>query len=483
VDTITFALPNVFEAVFGFYASSKLGLICHMVHPMTPVKQMKKYMDSTNSKTLVILDTFYNHYKKLLEDKNINLYLVNPVDEFSGLMKLIYRLINLKKLKNIKYNQKVNKFSDLYNKKPITISNINPLSTAVYLHSGGTSGEPKTIELSHNSINYLASQAGYIMGVENFYNKHMLAVLPMFHGFGLCMGIHGMLVSGGVNTLMPKFNADESIKLISKNQINYIIGVPTLFESLLRNPKFNSTKMQYIDQAFVGGDFVSMDLKNRFDKQMKKNGSPAQLLEGYGLTEVVTVCTVNTLKEHNQRSVGKALPGIEVKIKDLQTDKLLSANKDGEIIVTGPTLMNGYLNDEKATKNTFFNYNNKTWVKTGDLGFIDENDYLHYKQRLKRIIKVLGIPVLPAEIESLLTGYPEVSEVSAISIPDKEKGNVVRLFIVFKDASKKISDKKIKQIIKENLSVYAVPKEIIELEELPKTMIGKTDVLALEKIK
>ena len=482
-DTITFALPNVFEAVFGFYASSKLGLICHMVHPMTPVKQMKNHMDSTNSKTLVVLDNFYNHYSKLLSDDKIKLYLVNPMTEFSGVMKLIYRLLNFTKLNNIKYNSQVHKFSDLYEKNDISIANINPLSSAVYLHSGGTSGKPKTIELSHSSINYLASQIGYIMGVDDFNNKHMLAVLPMFHGFGLCMGIHSMLVSGGVNTLMPKFSAKETIKLIAKNQINYIIGVPSLFESLLKNPKFNSPKMKYIDQAFVGGDYVSMDLKKRFDNQMIKNNSLARLLEGYGLTEVVTVCTVNTLKEHNQLSVGKPLPGIEVRIKDLQSDKLLAANKDGEIIVTGPTVMNGYLNDKEATKNTFFTYEDKTWVKTGDLGFIDENGYLHYKQRLKRIIKVLGIPVLPAEIENLLMDFNEVSEVCAISVPDKEKGNVVKLFIAWNNPAKKLSDKKIKQIIKDNLSNYAVPKEIVELEELPKTMIGKTDVLALEKMK
>ncbi|MCF7924480.1 MAG: acyl--CoA ligase [Candidatus Izimaplasma sp.] len=481
-DTITFALPNVFEAVFGFYASSKLGLLCHMVHPITPVKQMQKYMHSTNSKTLVIMDTFYDHYKDLLNEKNITIFLVNPVTEFSLIMKLLYHLINFKKLKNVKYNKQVKKFSDLYEKKSMNVTNINPVSTAVYLHSGGTSGEPKTIELSHSSINYLASLTEYIMGISDFNKKHMLAVLPMFHGFGLCMGIHAMLINGGVNTLMPKFSPDETIKLISRNRVNYIIGVPSLFESLLKNPKFNSPKMKNIDQAFVGGDYVSMDLKKRFDKQMRKNDSPARLLEGYGLTEVVTVCSVNTLKEHNQSSVGKPLPGIEILIKDLTSDKILQKEQDGEIIVTGPTVMNGYLNDETTTKDTFFKFDEKNWVKTGDFGFIDSEGYLHYKQRLKRIIKVLGMPVLPAEIESLLMDYDEVSEVSAISIPDEEKGNVVKLFIVWNDKNKKLSDKQIRQIIKENISIYAMPKEIVELEELPKTTIGKTDVLALEKL-
>ncbi|MFP4477899.1 MAG: class I adenylate-forming enzyme family protein [Candidatus Izemoplasmatales bacterium] len=481
-DVITFALPNVFEAVFGFYAGSKLGLKCHMVHPITPVKQMKKHMEETKSQTIVVMDTFYDHYKELLEDNKITMFLVNPVEEFGFLLKTIYKVINRKKLKNIKFNQGLRKFSSLYSKLVLNVTNINPQSSAVYLHSGGTSGEPKTIELSHQSINYLASQASYIMGVNDFENKHMLAVLPMFHGFGLCMGIHGMLINGGVNTLMPKFDASEAVKLIAKNRINYLIGVPSLFESLLKQTGFNSLKMKYIDQAFVGGDYVSTDLKKRFDQQMIDNGSPARLLEGYGLTEVVTVCCVNTLDDHNPQSVGKALPGISILIKDLETDEILPVNANGEIIVTGPTVMNGYLNDSQATKETFFDYDGKTWVKTGDLGFMDKEGFIHFKQRLKRIIKVLGIPVLPAEIENLLMDYDQISEVAAVSLPDDEKGNVVKLFIVWKDKSNPISDQEIRTIIKENISIYAMPKYIVSLEELPKTPIGKINILALEKM-
>jgi long-chain acyl-CoA synthetase len=480
-DVITFAMPNIFEAVFGFYASTKLGLKCHMVHPITPVKQMRKYMKETSSKVLVVLDTFYNHYKDLKED-GVHIFLANPMNEFNPFMKIVYQMINRKKLNSIKFDDQVQKFKTLYGEGTVNVTNINPKASAVYLHSGGTSGLPKTIELSHHAINYLASQAGYIMGSEDFENKHMLAVLPMFHGFGLCMGIHGMMVSGGVNTLMPKFDAKEAVKLISKNQINYIIGVPSLFESLLKQSGFDSPKMEHIDQTYVGGDYVSLDLKKRFDAQMKKNGSDARLLEGYGLTEVVTVCSVNTLRDHNPKSVGKPVPGIEILIKDLESNHILGPNEDGEIIVTGPTVMNGYLNDKEATENAFFSYDNKTWVRTGDLGHINKDGYLFFKQRLKRIIKVLGIPVLPGEIENLLMDYDQVSEVAAIGIPDKDKGNIVKLFIVWNDPKQSIPFDEIKKIIKENISNYAIPKEMVVLDELPKTVIGKIDVLALEKL-
>jgi len=479
---ITMALPNVFEAIYSFYAVNKLGIIAHMVHPVTPVIQMRKFMETTGSKILIVLDTFFEHYKELLNDR-IKIILVTPVDEFNIVKKIGYRVLNRKKLNNIKYGDNVLKFKSLYLDKP-QISEIpkDPLKTAAYLHSGGTSGEPKTIELSAYAINYLASKASFIMEKDDFLNKHMLGVLPMFHGFGLCMGIHGVLRFAGVSTLMPKFNADEAIKLIKNNQVNYIIGVPSLFEALLKNPGFSHPNIRNVDQAFVGGDYVAMDLKNRFNKAMDLVGSKARLLEGYGLTEVVTVCAVNTIKNHKQDSVGKVLPGVEMAIIDLETKEFLPPNKNGIIAVSGPTMMNGYLNDLEATEEAKLVRNGKKWILTGDLGFIDEDGYVHFKQRLKRIIKVSGMPVLPAEIENLLMSYDSVSEVAAVGIPDEEKGNIVKLFIVWHPNKEKIEFNKLKDIIKMNLGTYAVPKEIVELEELPKTTIGKIDVIKLEKL-
>lgn len=480
-DVVTMALPNVFEAIYSFYAVNKLGIIAHMVHPVTPITQMQKFIKTTGSKTLIILDTFFDHYSKLLDD-NIRIILVNPTSEFGFVKKLGYKVINRKKLKNIKYNEKVTSFSSIYCNDPVDTVDTDPKKTSTYLHSGGTSGEPKTIELSNFAINFLASKVDYVMGVKDFTNKHMLAVLPMFHGFGLCMGVHGMLRFGGTDTLMPKFNADTAIKLIKNNQINYLIGVPSLFEALLHNPEFSHPKIKNIDQAFVGGDYVALDLKNRFDKAMENVGAQARMLEGYGLTEVVTVCSVNTLTDHNQTSVGKILPGIDMGIVDMETHEFLPANQNGIIVVSGPTMMNGYLKDPKATNETILKKKNKKWIMTGDLGFIDENGYVHFKQRLKRIIKVSGIPVLPAEIENLLMSYDSIMEVAAIGIPDETKGNMVKLFVVFSKEKPKISYDKIKDIIKLNLGNYAVPKEIVELPVLPKTEIGKINVIELEKM-
>ncbi len=481
-EVITLAMPNIFEAIFSFYALNKIGAICHMVHPLTPVIQMSKFMKTTNSKYLIILDTFYHHFETLLQEKDKKFILTTPVNEFNKLKQFGYKLINRSKLKHIEKSNNILYLKDLYIHKTIKEIKINPKDTAFLLHSGGTSGEPKTIELSNYSINFLASKTSFIMGLTDFEDKHMLAVLPMFHGFGLCMGIHAMLMYGGVDTLMPKFSADEAVSLIEKNQINFIIGVPSLFEALLKHPEFRSPNIKNLLQAYVGGDYVSEDLKNRFDKVMKYYYSNARLLEGYGLTEAVTVSCVNTLKNNKAGTVGKPLPNIDMNIINTKTNEFVKTNTDGEIVVSGPTMMNGYLNDKKATEKTIIEINNKLWIKTGDLGCVDEEGYICFKQRLKRIIKVNGMPVLPSEIENYLMGFEEISEVAVIGIADELKGAKIKLFIVWNPKFKSLSDDKIKTLIKENISNYAVPEIIKIMDELPKTIIGKANIIELEKL-
>ncbi|MDY0278866.1 MAG: AMP-binding protein, partial [Acholeplasma sp.] len=296
-------------------------------------------------------------------------------------------------------------------------------------------------------------------------------------------GVHAMLVFGGADTLMPKFDANKTIQLLKGNKINYLIGVPTLFEALLNHPEFSGPHLKNLRQAYVGGDYVSPSLKQRFNQVMADNQSHAQLLEGYGLTEVVTVCAVNTIFDQKMGTVGKPLPGIDIKIIDLETRETLPINESGEIAVSGPTRMNGYLNDTQATNSTFLSIDGKTYVLTGDYGAIDEDGYIIFKQRLKRIIKVSGMPVLPSEIETLVSSMPGISEVAAVGVKDQDRGNMIKLFITLKPGiTKKISDEEIKSKIKSELSIYAVPKSIVYLDKMPKTIIGKIDTKELDKM-
>jgi long-chain acyl-CoA synthetase len=481
-DVITLCLPNVLDALYLFYAANKLGIRLHLVHPLTPIKPMRAFLDETGSKTLFIVDTYWQTYAPLLEDWKGRLFLVSPARSLSFLKRTGYRFLNRKRLAGIAWSDRLMRADALFAQTKATRTVQDAVSAAVLLHSGGTSGKPKTIELSNAAINALAMRTEHIMGEGDYENKHMLSVLPMFHGFGLCMGIHAMLVNGGVDHLMPKFDADQAIRMIKKDQLHFLIGVPSLFHALLNHPKFAGPHLKVLRQAYVGGDFVAPSLKERFNQVMAKYGSQARLLEGYGLTEVVTVCAVNTLKEEKDGTVGRPLPGLSIRTVDLTTRAFLETGEMGELVVTGDTLMNGYLDEDKSSSSAFLlDQDLRRWVLTGDYGLIDPDGYVVFKQRLKRIVKVSGMPVMPSEIETIAAAFENVKECAALGVPDASKGNVIRLYVALHRPEEGLREESLKKTIHESLSVYAVPREIVILDVLPKTIVGKIDTLELAK--
>jgi long-chain acyl-CoA synthetase len=481
-DVLTLCLPNVPDAVFLFYAANKLGIKVHLVHPLTPIKPMRTFLDETGSKTLFVVDTFQKTYEPLLADWSGRLVLVRPTRLLSKFKQLAYKLIHRKRLSPFA-DPKRTFFADRLfetSRETRTIEDAN--SPMVLLHSGGTSGQPKTIELSSGAINALAMRTDHILSESTYENMHMLSVLPMFHGFGLCMGIHAMLVVGGVDHLMPKFQADQAVKMIQKNQLHFLIGVPSLFHALLNHPQFAGPHLRYLRQAYVGGDFVAPSLKERFNAVMKQYGSQARLLEGYGLTEVVTVCAVNTLKDEKAGTVGRPLPGLDIQVVDVETRAFLNQGEAGELVVRGDTMMNGYMGEVAATGSAFlFDSEHRKWVLTGDFGLLDEEGYVVFKQRLKRIVKVSGMPVMPSEIETIAMAFENIKECAAVGVPHPEKGNIIRLFVSLRDPQIPLKEDRLTTTIKSQISVYAVPGDIVILDELPKTIVGKIDALALSK--
>lgn len=475
-SVVTVCLPNFYTSVYVFYAINQIGVIANLVHPLIKHNQMEKILDKTKSDVLFCLDTTYDEFRGL-ERLDIKVIPCNPLREHGGLLKIAYHLKNAKKLRNI-YRAKY-KDTFFMNSLPTSKNEESIFTDAIYLHSGGTTGEPKVVALSSFSINSLASIYPWFLDSENIKDRHMLAALPMFHGYGLCMGIHILLSNGGVSTLMPKFSVKDTVKYINKNQINFMIGVPALYESLLRNEKFINSNLNNLITCWVGGDFVSKSLLTRFNKLMQEKGSKCRLFEGYGLTETVTVATVNTHRFNKESSVGKVLPNVKAKVIDRKTGRDLGFNKDGEICLTGETLMNGYRFENDLG---FYTEQDGTkWIKTGDYGSIDKDLFVYYKQRLKRIVVVSGVNVFPRDIENITSSFAEVSECVAIGVEDEKRDHMIKLFIVLnQDYDGVRISEKINKIIKDELGVYAVPKEIVYLEKLPKTMIGKIDVSKLK---
>ncbi|MFA5283333.1 MAG: class I adenylate-forming enzyme family protein [Bacilli bacterium] len=475
-DVITICLPNIPIAIYLFYAINQIGAIANLVHPLMKSAQLLGIMKKTNSKLLFCLDTSYDEFASFEHD-DITVIPCSPVLESSLVFKLGYRIQNRKKLNRYGLIEHSSKDKDFLRSKPLLTSERDYLKDSVYLHSGGTTGEPKTIALSSFAINALAAQGADIMGIVDATIHHMLAVLPMFHGFGLCMGIHALICHGGCDMLMPKFDVEQTIEHIEKNRLSFLIGIPVLYESLLQNPHFCGNKLKHLHIAFVGGDFVSKSLLDRFNNRMIEAGSKCRLYEGYGLTETVTVSHVNIEAMHREKSVGKALSNIKTKIIDLETGIDLPRNREGEICISGETLMNGYRFEKEMSDPFIVDSDGVKWIKTGDLGMLDEDDYLYFKQRLKRLVKVNGINVFPSEIENAVCSLKEVYECAAIGVADSKRGNMIKLFVVLDKHLELINiDDRINGIIKDKCGVYALPKEIVYMAKLPKTLLGKIDV-------
>ena len=480
-DVVTVCMPNTPEAVYAFYAISKIGAICYEVHPKTTKTMMRRFLTETKSKILIVLNIFADQYSELLTEMDFKIITCNPFEKNHFFLNLFCKLkSNLKHPNVIPYHKL---------KTNITTEE-NCLfadETSVYLNSGGTSGEPKIIEISSKAINALASQGTTILNITNSSGLYMLGVLPMFHGFGLCMGIHAPISFGGAVSLMTKFSPLKTIKLIKKKKCTIIIGVPSLFKNLLKQPSFYNKDLANLQVAYVGGDFVSEDLTNKFNGTMIKFNSKARLYEGYGLTETVTVCNVNTDAHHRKRSVGLPVGDCKNKIVDIKTRTTLPPYEVGEICVSGTSLMNGYLQDEELTNKAFlFDEDGTKWVLTGDYGFLDADGYLYFKQRLKRIIKISGVIICPSDVENAVNKLDAVFESYATDIPHSTRGSMIKLFVVKNKnitISNKALDELLKSTIEEEVSIYAVPNSIVYLDSMPKTDVGKIDSKYLESIK
>ncbi len=468
-DVATICMPNTPECVYCFYALNRLGVIAHMVHPLAPVNQLKKFMTAAKSKLLITLSINLERYASIKDEFPI--ISIHPARSLPGIMRFFFNL-KVKPYKGDMTN--IIEYDALKHADLPDPPTRDDTTTGVYLHSGGTGGEPKIIELGDHAINSLAGRGLEALAADDAHGMYMLAALPMFHGFGLAMGIHAILTHGGVSVLMPKFDPDKTVKLIKKNKMHFLIGVPNLYRALLRRHDFNGDMLKNIYVAYVGGDCAPQDLLRDFNRRMEEAGARARLFEGYGLTETVTVCAVNNYNYSRDRSMGHMLSGLDAVIIDPETLDRLPVGEKGEIAIGGDTLMNGYLDNPSETEKVFIELDGKRYVRTGDFGYMDEDGYLYFVQRLKRIIKIAGISVYPKEIETSALEIDGVTGACAVEYSAGGK-TAIALFLTGNEQDAGAVRKKIES----DLSRYAVPRIVKVIDEIPMTPVMKADTRAL----
>ena len=484
-DVVVVAQPNIPHVLILYYALNKIGAVINFIHPFTPYNQVLEIMKKTNSKMAFLFEQRVAKEVEKYRSIADKIYLTR-VEDFLPLGKrfIYHNFLNNKIRKKLgRWRGQFFGFNYVYQLKPtgkpFPINTQNDKELSILLHSGSTTGEPKTICLSDSRLNFIADRFNEILGCkkEDIKKFSMLTVLPSFHGFGLCMTMHGPLVTQMRVVLMPKFSVKETVHLMNKNKISFICGVPTMYENLLKYPDFiNSKKLKNLHSCYCGGDAMPEKLKIDFDNLMIKNNYFARLYEGYGLTECVAVNIVNGVKASKIGALGKPVNGAEVKIID-ENGHSLPINEVGEIVLKSPSIMIGYYKDEKATKNALID----GWLHTGDLGYIDEEGFVFFKSRKKRVVKVSGVGVFPTEIEKLVSSIHGVKSCCAIQIPDERLQHAIKIFVVADYFDEEGMRESIMEKCQKYLIRWAVPKEIEFRKELPLTKLNKVDFMALQK--
>lgn len=487
-DMVTVCMPNTPQGVDTFYALNRIGAVPAMIHPLSAVGEIAFYINSTHSKAVLVVDLFYEKVLEALKQVKypVKVVVAHIKDELPFPLNMLYPLTVKKKPAPLpKDNKNVIDWSDFISGgKKVKLSDKFPKAedTAVILFSGGTTGTSKGIKLTNLNMNALAAQvaanAGFTME-----GLRMFSVMPLFHGFGLGVGIHTALMASGTCIIIPQFTIKTYARDVKKYKPNVIVGVPTLYEALLRSEGFNYD-LSFLRGMFCGGDSLSVELKKKVDKFLKDHNATIQVREGYGTTECVTASCLTPYDTYREGSIGIPLSDTYYSIVNPNNDTELPYGEEGEICICGPTVMKGYLNNAEETASTLRRHEDgNLWLHTGDLGYMDEDGFVYYKQRMKRLIIVSGINVYPSQVENAIDAHPDVLLSCAVGIPDPYKMHIVKAFVVLRQGVEP-SDKIKEEIIencKKNVSRYGVPREIEFRTELPKTLVGKVAYRVLEE--
>lgn len=487
-DRVTVCMPNAPQTVSMFYAINMVGAVSNMIHPLSSEGEIQFYLEDADSQAVLTLDQFYGKFASIRKNAKVkNLLLTSVKDALSPVMKLGYALTEGRKVAPIPKDADVIMWKDFLKRGEGVTGEYRVArkaqQPAVTLYSGGTTGTTKGILLSNLNFNALAVQ---IVAMNPIFKAGdtMLAIMPMFHGFGLGVSIHSILANGGRCILVPRFTPKTYVDLLRKHKPNFIAGVPTLYEALLRIEGADKLDLSCLKGVFSGGDSLSIELKKRFDQFLKNCGCKEELREGYGTTECVTASCLTPYHMSREGSIGLPFPDTLYKVVQVGKENELPYGQEGEICLSGPTVMLEYVNQPEETANTKrVHADGHTWIHTGDLGVMDKDGFLYFRQRIKRMIVTSGYNVYPSQLENIIDAHESVHMSCVIGVADPYKMQRVKAFIMLKPnvaPSEKVKEE-LFTYCKKHIAKYAMPYDIEFRDQLPKTLVGKVAYRMLEE--
>lgn len=487
-DRVTLCMANTPQALDCFYGLNRIGAIPNMIHPLSAAQEIAFYLNASDSKAILTLDQFYGKVASIRDrlKRPCTILIAKIQDELPMHLKLLYPLS-----KNAKKTEPLPKtgytlWSDLLKQGrdvSIPAHDGNANDCAAILYSGGTTGTTKGILLSNRNFNALGLQTIAASGYPSIVGMKMLSVMPIFHGFGLGIGIHTALIGGAACILVPQFSIKTYADILRRQKPNFIPGVPTLFEALLRCKDLKNTDLGFLKGIFSGGDSLSPELKKKVDAFLAAHNCSEQIREGYGTTECVTASCLTPKDYARHGSIGVPFPDTFYKIVKPGTTEAVEAGTEGEICLCGPTVMLGYMDNPGETAETLKRHaDGKLWLHTGDLGFMDSDGFVYFRQRLKRMIVSSGYNIYPSQLENIIDAHEKVLQSCVVGVRDDYRGQ--RVFAYVTPMPGVVADEALRRELLDycaaRIAKYAMPKHIEFRTELPKTAVGKVAYRVLE---
>ncbi len=484
-----------------FYALNKLGAVINLIDVRSDYKQIKKYLMEVKSSTVVVMDKFLPEFDKCMEDEDIdniveNVITLSPYNSVLFPFNVLAEKKSRKedsnlysKIDEIKKKNKYMTWNDLmsvhkyrYPRYPRYKKNM----VAALVHTGGTTGVPKTVKLSNENFNAMAIQYKSLNANYNKGDTFLNGIVP-FVAYGIVVTIHMPMCLGMTNIIAPILSPKEFTEFMIKYKPNHTITVPTYVEHFVHDRKADSMNWKCLKNLGIGGDYFPEQSEIYVNEFLKNHGSSSIAEKGYGMTENSSTAGVCLVGVNKTNSLGIPLPLNTYGIFERGTDKELKYGEEGEICITGPTEMLGYLdNEEEEGKVIKIHSDGKKWIHSEDVGIIDEDGFLFFKGRYKRLIPHGGFKLYPSYIEGVIMKHPDIDNCCVISIPDKVYGASPEAHVVIKKDNvselKKLKEELIK-LCQDKLPSYSQPEDFIFEEDLPLTSVGKVDYKKVEKMR
>jgi len=471
-DRVAVMLPNIPQTVISFYAILQAGGIVVPVNPLYQEREIEFIMKDSGAKVVITLDMLYNRVEKVKEQTDLEHIIVTSIKDYLPFPKnLVYPFIQAKeqgKPPIIQSSKSTHFFTQTMKKNDMQLKEV-PINfeedIAILQYTGGTTGFPKGVILTHQNLIANTSMCRQWLYKMEKGKEAMLAVMPLFHVYGLMTVLVLSVMEVYKMILVPKFDATGLLKTIDKQKPTVFPGAPTIYIGLMNHPDIMKYNLSSIKGAISGSAPLPVEVIEKFEQ---KTGG--KIVEGYGLTETSPVTHVNFLWDNEivKGSIGVPWPGTDAAIFSLETGEMLPVGEIGELGIKGPQVMKGYWNNEEETNKVL----KDGWLLTGDIAYMDEKGYFYIVDRKKDIIIASGFNIYPREIEEILYEHPAVMEASVVGVKDSYRGETVKAFIVLREGMT-VNEEELNQFMRRKLASFKVPRIYEFRKELPKTAVGK----------